>query len=184
MGEVEVGRGRSYTEWNPGGFRVVIPSHRTFLKTIMSLIAVITWPYGMVLAQGNMTDPVLGGLDPFMVMWLVAWAVMGPLLGLLLLWVLTGKEVINVSSNELQHVRKVPGLRWSREYRLTFVKDVRFVRQYYAHMHPGYTLEWWGLSGGSIAFDYGRSTHRFGAFLEEAEAKEIVDKINDRIGSR
>jgi hypothetical protein len=38
----------------------------------------------------------------------------------------------------------------------------------------------WGMSGGLIAFDYGAQTFRFGAGVDEAEAKHILEKITAR----
>jgi len=40
-------------------------------------------------------------------------------------------------------------------------------------------LEFWGIAGGAIAFDYGARTFRFGA-VEEAEANQIVQTIRAR----
>jgi len=45
------------------------------------------------------------------------------------------------------------------------------------------TFVLWGLTGGHIAFDYGAKTYRFGAGVDEAEAKQIVKQIVDRYPS-
>ncbi len=42
------------------------------------------------------------------------------------------------------------------------------------------SLYFWGVGGGTIAFDYGAKTYRFGAQLEEAEAKQIIQAVRER----
>ena len=42
------------------------------------------------------------------------------------------------------------------------------------------SLQLWGIGGGVIAFDYEARTIRFGAGLDEAEAKEVVTAITQR----
>ena len=41
-------------------------------------------------------------------------------------------------------------------------------------------MEFWGISGGSVVFDYGHSTHKFGAQLDGAEANHIVTTTKQR----
>ena len=41
-------------------------------------------------------------------------------------------------------------------------------------------LQFWGIGGGLIAFDYGAKTFRFGAGVEEAEAQGIVTRLKSR----
>jgi hypothetical protein len=45
-------------------------------------------------------------------------------------------------------------------------------------------LQFWGIGGGVIAFDYGAATVRFGAGLDEGEAKSIVATMCSRAGLR
>ena len=41
-------------------------------------------------------------------------------------------------------------------------------------------LQLWGIGGGAIAFDYEAKTLRFGAGLDETEAKQVVTAIQKR----
>ena len=41
-------------------------------------------------------------------------------------------------------------------------------------------MEFWGISGGSVVFDYGHSTYKFGDELDEAEVNHIVSTIKQR----
>lgn len=42
-------------------------------------------------------------------------------------------------------------------------------------------LQLWGIGGGVIAFESGGKTHRFGAGLDEAEAKQVVESLKRRV---
>jgi hypothetical protein len=44
----------------------------------------------------------------------------------------------------------------------------------------GGNMAWYGFLPGSIAFDYGARTIRFAAGLDEAEARALVERINER----
>lgn len=41
-------------------------------------------------------------------------------------------------------------------------------------------MQFWGIGGGPIAFDYGSGTVRFGNSLDEAEAREVVRELKAR----
>jgi hypothetical protein len=41
-------------------------------------------------------------------------------------------------------------------------------------------MQFWGIGGGPIAFDYGSQTVRIGSGLDEAEAREIVKELRSR----
>jgi hypothetical protein len=38
-------------------------------------------------------------------------------------------------------------------------------------------MSFWGIGGGLIAFDYGAKTFRFGASVDESEARDIVSEL-------
>jgi hypothetical protein len=38
----------------------------------------------------------------------------------------------------------------------------------------------WGLTGGAITFEYGGKTVRFGASIDETEARAIVERMKQR----
>ena len=42
------------------------------------------------------------------------------------------------------------------------------------------SLQFWGVGGGAIAFDYGARTYRFGGGVDEAEANQIIATIKER----
>jgi hypothetical protein len=38
-------------------------------------------------------------------------------------------------------------------------------------------MQFWGIGGGPVTFDYGARTFRFGASVDEAEARDIVNQL-------
>jgi hypothetical protein len=44
----------------------------------------------------------------------------------------------------------------------------------------GAALRFWGIGGGPIAFDYGSKTLRFGAGLDDAEARDVIRDLRER----
>jgi len=67
-----------------------------------------------------------------------------------------------------------------RNFDLAHVKDLRVAPQSYSPSSMSAGTQFWGLSGGPIAFDYGAKTFRFGASLDEPEAREVVAAMSAR----
>ena len=102
-----------------------------------------------------------------------------------LLWQVAGKEIIRVSRDALIVSREVLVLRRApRECSTAHIKNLRVVAldSPYTHM-----VEWLGLQGlffgaspGSIAFDYGARSFRFGEALEKVEAEGLLTLLKKR----
>ena len=76
--------------------------------------------------------------------------------------------------------RDIGGYGFDKEYDLTRVRDLRVSAMGRSAWDYSGILEFLGLGGGLVAFDYGAKTYRLGAGLDEAEAKFVVRKITDR----
>jgi len=68
----------------------------------------------------------------------------------------------------------------ARQYDLAHVKHLRVVTPSFNPFDFSSALQFWGIGGGLIAFDYGAKTFRFGAGVEEAEAQGIVTRLKSR----
>ena len=107
-----------------------------------------------------------------------------------LLWLLIGKEVIEISDDSIIIRHQVLGLGIARKFHASkinslFVSRVR--TDWLAHWlirsnHPGYL----NFKLGKVAFNCGRTiwggvkTFRFGTILDEAEAGQVVFEIHKR----
>jgi hypothetical protein len=99
-----------------------------------------------------------------------------------LLWLITGKEIVEVKPTTILLTEKT--LRWQRsqEFLLEHFSDLRVFHSSSPLLWPLEVLkEIYRPLGrnGVIAFDYGAKTYRFGLDLEQAEAKQIIRAIQD-----
>ncbi len=96
-----------------------------------------------------------------------------------ILWMLFAVEQVRVNTRELALGRRLFGLGRSREFDIASVKDLRSLPQPFAGMSfmGNYSMY---MQPGSMGFDYGSRTYRFGQGLDEAEAKNLVKQICGR----
>lgn len=97
---------------------------------------------------------------------LIVWVTMGLILSIVYIWRLTLKIEMDVSRNEIVITHKSLIINQTKHYSAEHIKDLRA-----SNILP--TSFWTG----TIAFDYRARTIRFGAILDEAEAKQIIAKI-------
>jgi hypothetical protein len=117
---------------------------------------------------------------PFAAVWLVAWTLGGGFALYVFWWSLKGRERILLTSSRLSIRRELFGAGRMREYDAAHIRDVRVSPTPSGPIGFRGGLEYWGIGGGVIAFDYGATTVRFGAGLEEGEAKSVVAQVKSR----
>jgi hypothetical protein len=115
-----------------------------------------------------------------MLAWFVVWTVSGLLAIYAWLWQVVGKEIITVHGQTFTRRRDVGGFGFDKEYNLLQMRDLRVAQVGFNPLDVSSSLQLWGIGGGVIAFDYEARTIRFGAGLDEAEAKEVVTAITQR----
>ncbi len=71
----------------------------------------------------------------------------------------------------------------SRDYLLSNVRRLRVDSQGSGTHEQQAALSNWSGSGGMVAFDYGPSTVYFGQGIDEAEAIQLIEKIQSRVPS-
>jgi hypothetical protein len=180
VAKVEVGKGRSQIEDTPSGLRITIPAKKNYFLILFLAFWLVGWAFGEVTALAQVLNPESDAPKLFMLVWLGGWTVGGAFAIYAWLWNVKGKEIINISSLELQHIRSMPVFKRSKEYDLSAVSKLRAQAPGSSLFGAQNGMEFWGISGGSVVFDYGHSTHKFGVQLDEAEAIHIVNAINKR----
>ncbi len=175
--DTEIPKERSTIETTASGLTITIPARKNHFTVLFVGFWLVGWVFGEITALAQVLSPEPGPPEPMFYLWLTGWTLAGVLALYIWLWNLIGKEVITVSKTRLQHVRDVAGYGRAREYDLTTVSGLR------AKMPDttAYGLESLNVSGGTIAFDYGHSTHSFGTHLDGGEAEHIVAAIKQRI---
>ena len=92
-----------------------------------------------------------------------------------------GREVVDVDSTSLRIKRAVGKLGRTKEFDLGHVRILRVAPQIWNPGDFSSGLRFWGVGGGTIAFDYGAKTYRFGGGLDEAEAKQVLVRLAERV---
>lgn len=160
----------------PGGLGLLIPPKRNWFIILFMGFWLCMWAVGEIMVPIQfLTGEITGITEIFLLAWLGAWTVGGAFAIYLWLWNLMGRQIITMHGHTLTTRRDLGGYGFEKEYDLTRVRDLR------ANAMGDYSasLQFFGLGGGLVAFDYGAKTYRLGAGLDEADAKLVVGKITD-----
>jgi hypothetical protein len=178
MAIVEPGKGRAVIENDGAGLRITIPARTNISQTMLSIIFMPFWLFGIAVAAWKiMTEPLSFG-TAFLVFWLTGWTLGGLWSFNVLLWNLAGKEIIELNSTTLKRRKQIPFFNRSRKYAVAGIKHLRRTtprtyRYYYQQDMSFLNFN----DGGVIAFDYGSDTHRLGSGLDQADADRVVKEM-------
>jgi len=171
---------RSSSRQTSDGVQISLPAKRNIFLMLFLAAWLVGWCFGEVFATrellfGRNEEPIL-----FLGAWLVGWTIGGGFALYSWCWMLRGREVIALRTDTLVTRRDLWGLGRSREYDLLHVKNLRVAPMTWNPYDWSGGMQFWGLGGGPIAFDYGSRTVRFGSGLDEPEAREIVQELRSR----
>lgn len=121
------------------------------------------------------------GIDFFTLIWLIGWTIGGVFISAVLLWSVLGQETIVVERRFLSLSKGLKdfGLR-KRSYDLRTMDHLELNHEPNKAGNYGAAGVFFGLIGGKIRFDYGMRTIKFGAGIDEAEARHLIDLIKAR----
>lgn len=162
----------------PEGLEIVIPARRNLAAVLFLGLWLIGWLMGALDAVARIGRDLTS--DPVLFIWLVVWLVGGSVAGFFWLWMLVGKERILMGSGTLSIKRDVAGLGFARRYGLSRIRNLRVMLRPTGPRDFGATARAIGLTGGAIAFECEGKTIRFGASLDEVEARAIVERMKQR----
>jgi hypothetical protein len=165
-------------------------------------IWLIGWAAGWILVITVLTAQLLGiapesyGLDTGFeqvvgLYWLVMWTYGGISVTKLFLWERIGKEIIVFTRQSITYRRQLPGSKYADEYTAEHIRDLRVSpvegswREWHKNSRLRKSRMFWEFTdafteAGTIAFDYGARTIRFGSGLGTPEAQHIVFTITAR----
>ena len=165
----------------PGGLGLFIPPKRNWFIILFMGFWLCMWAIGEIMVPLQfLKGEIRGVTEIFVLGWLGAWTVGGVFAIYLWLWNLMGRQIITIQGHTLTTRRDIGGYGFDKKYDLTQVRDLRVNAKGSNAWDYSGSLEFLGLGGGLVAFDYGTKTYRLGAGLDEAEAKLVVGKITDR----
>jgi hypothetical protein len=165
---------------NIDSLQITIPSRKQWPIILVLPVWLMGWALGEATVGGMLLLSLFSGPSLFMLVWFVAWTLGGGWAIYTLLWQIAGKEVVDINSQLITIRRMTLGIGIPKEYIGECVKDLRVSPPVYSSLGWSRGAEFWGLSGGWIAFDYGAKTIRFGSGVDEAGAKQVVSSIKER----
>jgi hypothetical protein len=168
---------RSTVRQTNEGLEIVIPAKRNAFLILFLTAWLVGWCFGEVfaireLALGQSDAPKL-----FVGAWLLMWTVAGGAAIYTWLWMARGIEVVLLRGDVLALRRDVFGFGRTREYDLSHVSNLRVASSAWNSYDWTGAMQFWGIGGGPVAFDYGARTFRFAASVDEAEARDIVKQL-------
>jgi hypothetical protein len=162
------------------GLEVLIPAKRNPFLILFLTAWLVGWCFGEVFAIRELLTGHNEAPDLFLGVWLVMWTVGGGAALYAWLWMVKGVEVILLRSDTLAIRRDVLGFGRTKEYDLSHVRNLRVAPNNWNPYDWSGAMQFWGVGGGLVAFDYGSRTFRFAASVDEAEARDIVNQLNAR----
>lgn len=176
MGYIKPEGMRSVIRQDAGVLTITIPVKRNWFAFLFLFFWICGWAFGEVMATKHLFgDKTPGEAKLFLLAWLGGWTVAGAFSIHAWLWQLSGREIIKLTTTTLNRRRALYGFGKTNEYGLPHVRNLRVAYDSAA------ADDFWRLSGGAIAFDYGAKTYRFGIGLDEVEAQEIVRRVKELV---
>ena len=166
----------------PQGVEAIISARRSLFVNLFLAAWMFGWGIGEVKIIVNLLSYEADKVDAFLVFWACGWTLSGLLVVFLWLWNMKGKEVIRVSDSELIRYREYVWFSRTRKYQTKHVANLRLTEINPSALEMGGGMEFWGLSGGTITFDYGQDIQKIGLGIDESEATQIIELIKCRFG--
>ena len=174
---VQPGKARASIGRDFNGLKIVIPSKAPAFAVIFLPLWLCGWASGEVFAVRALLSNSFKSPSAFLMIWLILWTAAGMWAFYLLIWMVKGKEIIVVNGTYLTVKRDFLGWGRTLEYYLRQVNNLRAVPPAFNPLDWSRSMNYWWMGAGTIAFDYGASTKRFGLSVEESEAAAIVKEI-------
>ena len=183
MARVDLADIRSSVTDTGRGLEIVVPARRRVFALLFLPFWLFFWTIGGLSAFAALLSPETpGGADLFMIVWLCGWALGEAAVVTTILWMLRGREVVTVDRDALVVRREVFGVGPTQEYEARHISNLRASPLPFgvgAYGSSPLALLRQGL--GTIAFDYGAKTYRFGIAMEEAEARILIRQIEGKM---
>lgn len=181
MGKIQPADARITITETPHGLRIVMPCRRSWF--VIGFLGF--WICGWAVAEIMVAIQFLNGDAPpegelFMLAWFGIWTVSGMLAIYAWLWQVWGKEIVIAQGQTFKTRRDIGGFGFDKKYDLQQIRNLHVRQVGFNPFDFSSSLQLWGIGGGVIAFDYGTRIYRFGAGLDETEAKLAVTAVKKR----
>lgn len=157
---------------------IEIPAKKNAFLLLFMIAWLGGWFMGEVFAAKELLSGTFSGESAFLLFWFVGWTIGGGFAILVITWMLFGKEVININNGFLIIEKRILLFNKKKEYELYHVNNIRAIEKDNMGLFTKRSsMEFYGISGGAIQFDYGMKTVSFGINIDFAEAKYLVTDI-------
>lgn len=163
------------------GVKVLVPAKRNMFVVLFLSAWLCGWLMGEVFALTSLVSGItkgIAGVELFLLFWLVGWTVGGGFAIRIWFWQVKGKEVISFMPGSITINKEGLLFYKSKTFDSNEIKKIRVVEE-----ETGF----WGnnnrqiiYEGGTIRFDYGLKTIKFGIGLSSAEANSILETLKSR----
>jgi hypothetical protein len=172
------------------GLRIRVPVKSDRFRSLLNLVWLLVWAS----VEGAIILYLLRGFDPsgaapfvpfpLAGMFLGVFTIAGGVVGWRWLWGLGGEESFLVERNALLARREIWGIGHTRRFELQELRSLKSARLQYRVNYPSWGRMFIGHGDGEIVVDYAGRTYAYGKGLEEAEAWDLVDLLEDEIAFR
>ena len=152
-------------------------------KNIFMLLFIPIWLTGWTIGGSVAIWQVISGQSKeawFLIIWLCGWLVGELFVLYVFLWGGFGKELITAEHGIIKIKRSIFGYGPSRQYEMAKVSNLRASGFFATTMSWNFSMAYWGLTGGTVAFDYENKPKRFGINLNENDANQLVKTMKGR----
>lgn len=164
----------------PEGIEVIIPAKKSLFVNLFLLLWLLAWSYGAVVIIARLIANNAQTPDAFIVIFACGWALSGMLAVFIGLWNNKGREIIKINDSELKRSREYVWFSRSKIYETKHITNLRLSDLSPTSLEYAGGMEFWGLSGGMITFDYESDIAKIGLGIDEDEARHIIELIKAR----
>lgn len=97
------------------------------------------------------------------------------------LWGAFGYEIISIYQGKLKIKRSIFGYGPGKEFDVSRISNLRASGFFGPMTSWKFGMAFWGLWGGTVAFEYNGKTRRFGISLSEDDANKLVSSLKERL---
>jgi len=166
------------------GVEITIPVKRNWLLVVFLPFWLAIWSGGFIFAIKMLFSSAAGGADLFVFFWLCLWTAGGLFAAATWWWNVAGKEIITVAQGSLT-IQKKGSIANTKTYDLNEAQNFRAEEDFsdvfsFGGRRRGPMLPWNVAAEGTIRFDYGMESVRFGDKLHKPEGEYILERLRSK----
>lgn len=173
--------GRTVVDDNADYLTVTIPGKRNFLSISWLFVWMTIWGFVGSAAISDSVDSTTHIVRGGIIFWIVGWGFMGLMVIKDAIWLIWGREIIEIDRDTFSITRKNDFLSREKVYDLSECKHFRIRDKNSATDNKNWFIFYYqNKDTGNIAFDYGMKTFSFGDDLYEAEARYVLNALKNK----